>query len=540
MAFRCMNCNGHMVFDVTLQKMRCEHCDSVCEPSDFVLRDTSPEAGGKAYVTDEGMALFTCQNCAATLEATDDSMIGICPYCGGQSMVKSPSEGYDVERIIPFQVPKERCMELYTNYAKGVRYLPKELKDPEFIQNFTGIYMPFFEYDAEFGDLHVTGSKTVESNSRYDVVNDYLITGEVQGTYPRGVVFDGSKYLDDETSARTLPFDSSYVRPFNPAYLAGFYADTSTVEPERYYEDAAIRAEEDMVGAVGLEVTSSTGISVNNSSTVETTITGHHPVLYPMWFLTWRKEDRVAYAVINGQSGEVVSDLPLDFRSFAVGCAIVAVLVFAIMEFLFQPTPLITSLVSLGAAFFMARGIRIGAQREFEQQTHANDVGWSDDEGEGSDDGKEKGKGKRKRKRHKKGKDILSSIGSIAIFVFFVVAFVFSNLGSNLFSGGALMTALRFVMPAVVIAYAISVLVRVMKWRKHFDHNDPAFAIIALMATVVLNALVVFVSPVNDGWYYLGDAVCILGLLISAVGMIRTYNTSTTRPLPKLFDRTEV
>ena len=29
-------------------------------------------------------------------------------------------------------------------------------------------------------------------------------------------------------------------------------------------------------------------------------------------------------------------------------------------------------------------------------------------------------------------------------------------------------------------------------------------------------------------------------LIISAIGMIRTYNTSTTRPLPKLFDRTEV
>ena len=538
MAFRCMNCNGHMVFDVTLQKMRCEHCDSVYDPSDFVLRDTSPEAGGKAYVTDEGMAQFTCQNCAATLEATEDSMISICPYCGGQSMVKSASEGYDVERIIPFQVTKERCMELYTNYAKEVRYLPKELKDPEFIQNFTGIYMPFFEYDAEFGSIHVTGSKTVESNSSYDVINDYLITGEVEGTYPRGVVFDGSRYLDDETSARTLPYDYSYLRPFNPAYLSGFYADTSTVDPARYYEAAAIRAEEDMMGAVRPEVTSSTGIRVNESSTVETQITGHHPVLYPMWFLTWRKDDRVAYAVINGQSGEVVSDLPLDFRSFAVGSAIAAVLVFLVMEFLFQPTPLVTSLVSLGAAFFMALGIRMGAQREFEQQTHANDEGWSDDEDTDGTTGKPKEKKKRKRRRS--GKEILSSIGSIALFVFGIIFFFGRKLGSDLLNADLLISALRFIVPIVVIGYAFSVLARVLRWRKHFDHNDPMFAILALMATVALNTAVVFVSPVNDGWYYLGDAVCILGLVISAIGMIRTYNTSTTRPLPKLFDRTEV
>jgi hypothetical protein len=45
---------------------------------------------------------------------------------------------------------------------------------------------------------------------------------------------------------------------------------------------------------------------------------------------------------------------------------------------------------------------------------------------------------------------------------------------------------------------------------------------------------------VNDGWYYIGDTVCIVGLAVSAVGMLRTYNVSTTRPLPKLFDREEV
>ena len=36
------------------------------------------------------------------------------------------------------------------------------------------------------------------------------------------------------------------------------------------------------------------------------------------------------------------------------------------------------------------------------------------------------------------------------------------------------------------------------------------------------------------------DLICILGLVVAAVGMLRTYNVGTTRPLPKLFDRNEV
>ena len=59
-------------------------------------------------------------------------------------------------------------------------------------------------------------------------------------------------------------------------------------------------------------------------------------------------------------------------------------------------------------------------------------------------------------------------------------------------------------------------------------------------AAVILNTAIVFISPVNDAWYYMGDAVCILILIIASTIMLQIYNISTTRPLPKLFDRKEV
>ena len=61
-----------------------------------------------------------------------------------------------------------------------------------------------------------------------------------------------------------------------------------------------------------------------------------------------------------------------------------------------------------------------------------------------------------------------------------------------------------------------------------------------LLAAVILNVALVFLSPVNDAWYYLGDALCIAVLLFSSLGILRTYNVGTTRPLPRLFDRKEV
>jgi hypothetical protein len=38
----------------------------------------------------------------------------------------------------------------------------------------------------------------------------------------------------------------------------------------------------------------------------------------------------------------------------------------------------------------------------------------------------------------------------------------------------------------------------------------------------------------------MGDAACILILIIAAAIMLQVYNISTTRPLPRLFDRKEV
>ena len=78
------------------------------------------------------------------------------------------------------------------------------------------------------------------------------------------------------------------------------------------------------------------------------------------------------------------------------------------------------------------------------------------------------------------------------------------------------------------------------KLKREIPQKQPVFAILLILAGVILNTVIVYLAPVNDGWYYLGDAVGILLLVIAAVSMMRVYNTGTTRPLPKLFDRNEV
>lgn len=520
MAFHCMSCNGSMVFDVSLQKMRCEHCGSTCEPQDFDMHDD-------AVV----MTSITCQNCGAELEGTDDSMVGFCPYCGGQSLIKRPGGACDVEQLIPFKVSKEKCIEAYGAYAKRVPYLNKEFKDPEHIKKFTGIYMPYYQYDATFGDADVQGETSTE-HARYTEVKTYRIDLELEGAYEHGAPFDASKYLDDEISARCMPFNTAEERPFNPAYLAGFYADTSTTSADLYEDDARMQAEQDLISAVSDTVMGEHKIPVKVSkSHVDTTITGHHSVLFPLWFLTWRKDDRVAYAVINGESGQVVSDLPLDLKAFALGCVAISAALFVLLELLFQPTPGITAFASVIAAALMAAGIHTSAKRVHDMQTHAQDKGWTGDE--------EAQGGVVKAKEHKH----VGWSTIVAILPFFILGFFWLRIGSSrldidgLFDAGS---PLMMGAPLAVLLIVAFVLYKVLKWHKDIKKWDAPVAIGALALSVLVNTIIIFVAPVNDFWYYLGDVACILGLIGSSVAMLRVYNLSTTRPLPKLFDREEV
>ena len=269
------------------------------------------------------------------------------------------------------------------------------------------------------------------------------------------------------------------------------------------------------------------GIKVEKEkSSVEAHTRGHHATMFPLWFLTWRKDERVAYAVVNGESGKVVSDLPVDMKAFSSGCAAMAVVIFLLLEIFVQPTPVLTSLVSILAAAMMAASIRSSTRRIFEKETHVYDKGWS-----GSKEPviTEADQNAKKVKKVKKFLDIegypLMAFAIIAVTAIVQLADIKSVTG---------------VIGVAALFYVLLTVIKILGWQKSLPQKQPLLAIFPVLAAVALNAAIVIISPVNDFWYYLGDAACILILTVSSVFMLQVYNIGTTRPLPHLFDREEV
>ena len=251
--------------------------------------------------------------------------------------------------------------------------------------------------------------------------------------------------------------------------------------------------------------------------------------MFPLWFLTWRKNNRVVYAVVNGESGKVVSDLPVDMKAFALGCTGFTAILFLILELLFQPTPLITSLVSLVVGILMAASIRNSTRQIFEKETHANDKGWTIKK-----DPVITEKGSVTKKPDKNVSDFIGKHLTTFLFAAVILVSVFFNTDAI-----GMPFVARLIAVGAVLFLANS-LWKILGWQRSISHRQPTAAILLVTAAVILNTAIVFISPVNDAWYYMGDAVCILILIIASTIMLQIYNISTTRPLPKLFDRKEV
>lgn len=79
--------------------------------------------------------------------------------------------------------------------------------------------------------------------------------------------------------------------------------------------------------------------------------TAAESAMFPVWFLSYRKGDRVAYAVVNGQTGKAAADLPVDRRKYIIGSLLLAVPLFALLNLRFTITPAVALILSALLSF---------------------------------------------------------------------------------------------------------------------------------------------------------------------------------------------
>lgn len=518
--YECPNCGGNLKFHIPEGKLLCAHCESRFEPGALDKGEDTADSF-EANV-------FLCPQCGGRMVSGDNDATAFCSYCGAANILSCRiSREKRPKYIIPFTKTKEDCKRAYARKLRKAFFAPKKMRSPEFIESFRGIYMPYWSYRmVQKGKIELAG-KTSKRRGDYIYTDHYALKGNLDARY-EGYTHDASSAFYDSISETIAPFDTNRMTAFSPAYLSGFYAETADVDAKSYRGEG-----KDFANHITYEklkkipVFRKHGISAmddrnETSAKLLTECEDDESVMFPVWFLCYRNQDRLAYAAVNGQTGKVAVDLPVDEKRFFLSSLLPAVLIFLLLNacLTLRPPVLLdgTALLTAAAAILYDREMTKIFQRETEKKER--------------DSGK-KNSGKMLIIRNHKGteKKVRSFGGTVGLIIGAWIGFVIllMSLASGTFSVCAWLTA---GITAAIVSGRM-----VQKRRERRKRGAASLwgerGFFAVPAALTAGGILRLLHPVSDLWYYGAGMVLLAAVIFLLVGLIRNYNRLTMRPLPQ-------
>ena len=312
--------------------MKCPYCDTEFDVEtlrsyDEVLKGEKADdmkwdtAAGSEWSDGEtdNLKVYICKSCGGEIVGDETTGATACPYCGNPVVMMGQFAGaLKPDYVIPFKLDKKAAKEALKKHCMGKKLLPKVFKDENHIEEIKGIYVPFwlFGADAE-ANIRYKGTKVrAWSDSRYDYTETSYFSILRGGSIGfERVPVDGSSKMDDTLMESIEPFDFSEAVDFQTAYLSGYFADKYDVDSEQSIGRANDRIKKTTEESFAKTVHGYTTVYPEYSSVcLENGVAKY--ALYPVWILTTKwKGEKYTFAM-NGQTGKMVGDLPMDKGAF--------------------------------------------------------------------------------------------------------------------------------------------------------------------------------------------------------------------------------
>lgn len=274
-------------------------------------------SAGSQWQDDESQTLrvYQCNACGGEIVGDENTAATSCPFCGNAVvMVGQLSGALKPDYVIPFCLDKDAAIAALKKHYQGKPLLPKVFKSENHIREIKGIYVPFWLFGAD-ADAHIRYKATrvrswIAGDYRYTETNHFAVTRGGYIGFDR-VPVDGSSKMDDTLMESIEPYDFSQAVDFRTAYLAGFFADKYDVDSQSSIARANERIRQSTESAFASTVLGYTTV-IPVSSSIQLKNTTAHYALFPVWILntTWR--DKKFTFAMNGQTGKMAGNLPLD------------------------------------------------------------------------------------------------------------------------------------------------------------------------------------------------------------------------------------
>lgn len=360
--YKCPNCDAELKFNPDKQKFCCEFClsefttqqvnemlsqkrekaDDQKKNEQKAQQEPKPQSAEEARRMkqqkefEESTRLYSCPSCGAEIVSDMNTAASFCYYCHNPVILKGRVEGiYQPSKVIPFAFGRDKAVEIFNDWAKDKKYLPDDLISSKQIEKMTGLYVPFWVADAHtvshFDAIGENVRTWVSGDYDYTQVKEYQVIRDLGAEY-RGVPADGSKKIEDSIMEAIEPFNYNELKDFDMAYLSGFFADKYDVDKEsvqpRILKRMFDNNHSDIMGSCSYTTMKNKHFGDNIKQM------RWNYFLLPVWFMTFHYKGKVWEYAINGQTGKISGELPIDnkkmFRSQFIACLITLIVTLGI------------------------------------------------------------------------------------------------------------------------------------------------------------------------------------------------------------------
>lgn len=333
---KCPNCNAVLKYNPHGENWTCEYCRGAFDYEElkkYEDKNISEEKEVTALKNEKGFDVYTCNNCGANIVVDPNVSTTSCVYCRNTAILKDKLVGeFNPNYVVPFKHTKEDAINAFKKLGKGRVLMPKQFNVKKNIQEITGIYIPFWLFDfGATGEINADCKRITtwrSGNYRYTKTDTYLATRGGNMNFIN-IPVDGSKRFPNDIMNSIEPFDYKDLKEFNYSYLSGFLSEKYDMTSDEVINEAINRAKNTFIDEMKKDIIGyNTVIPTTNSINLNNTKKNY--VLLPVWMLNVKYKDKIYTLAMNGQTGKMVGNIPVDVKKAVFLWIVIFVFTFAL------------------------------------------------------------------------------------------------------------------------------------------------------------------------------------------------------------------
>ncbi len=344
LSFPCTSCGGGLVFHPSTRGMQCPSCGKQVPiaadeepPPERDLRATLEQLDS---ATDASVAPsagptkeLVCPNCNGHIGFVGTLTATRCPFCATpvqRSDIKDAPDRLPVDGVVPFGLDQKVAEGHVKEWIGGRWFAPNEFKKYSKAGSFSGVYLPFFtfdadtvsDYDGERGDTYTVTVGSGDNRRTETRVRWSHASGRVPVDFD-DVAVGAESSLDPARLADLEPWPTQAAVAFRPEYLAGSLSRSYEKGLDECHGSATERMNEGIESAIRRDIGGDQQ-RIHHVDTSWSNQTYRH-LLLPIFLLVVMFQAKPYQVFVNGVSGEVHGQRPYSWIKITL--AVIAALI---------------------------------------------------------------------------------------------------------------------------------------------------------------------------------------------------------------------